>query len=274
MNETQVIKEALLAKGTCVPKPKRRVMMEIEPMPFEEKDEVINSIAKRRKKAKTRRIEDWTGTDFLKHIKYLSGLHSILYDSSLSSLRDRNEVSKIYDKIASHLQERMNNEVLRDYFEWWISSHSYLMSGRKIYISLFSYDTYINKFITRYDVSEKSAPNIVETRKEEEIDDVTLYTHGGLPMVIVSRGIVAAYGVLKQKNINNSFVKISSTLHDLSKDALQTTMDITIQNAPYPQQDVVDFISLARSAMVFHDLKQFMSLTYKDYFTGKPCQKE
>jgi len=284
MDETRVIKDALLSSGGKIKKKVRKLMHEIEPIPFEEHDEVTAQIIKRNKQKikiqgspQSKNINKWSNTDFLRYIKYLSGLSGFSFSASFSSVKDREVISKIYDKIAFHIQQDMNNKILREYIEWWINSYSYLMSGREIYPSIFIFDSYINKFVSRIRLQnipgnglstykDKEQEFIDNTNKKEPIDDITLYNHGGLPMLIMSKGIVISYTVLRQKGINSIFTKISAALQKLSNKALQKTMEITLQNAPYPREDIVDFIALSRAALVYHNMKQYLSLQYKDYF--------
>lgn len=288
MNETQIIKDALLS-SCCekTDKKSQKVMYEIDPIPFEEiDDDVTNRLFKQKARSQsicTKNVNNWTNTDFLRYIKYLSGLSGISCSVLFSSVKEREVISKIYDKIAFHIQQDMNNSILREYIEWWINAYSYLMSGKEIYPSILVFDSYINKFISRFRLQsipgngfsihknkEKEFTNNIAS-KNEPIDSITLYNHGGLPMVIMSKGIVASYVVLQEKGINSVFTKISTTLQKLSKSALQKTMEITLNNAPYSCTHVIDFIALARSALVYHNMKQYLSLHYKEYFKKTTC---
>ena len=98
MNETQIIEDALKSPDSPI-KLRRKVMHEIDSIPFEEHDEVTASLVKQRKRQKARtkpkKIVDWKGREFLQHIKQLSDLHGIIYSDPASSVKARELIFQI-----------------------------------------------------------------------------------------------------------------------------------------------------------------------------------
>lgn len=269
MNETELILGAI--QKSAPPKRRRKVMREFEPSPVEENDTVLRDLAnkqvKRRKTTSQRKrksIIQWSNTDFIKYLSEMLSVHGLRLSST--GVRDRDNISRVYDAMAERLQEEMSNAILKTYFEWWVSSYGPFLTNEPIYTGTFAADHLIEKFLSRYDYTKQEAPKVTVKEEAMEIDEYTLYDLGGLPMVLTSKGLVVTYKVLREKKIDDIFSKISSALRDLSKDAVCTTMENTFKGAPYKEGDKVDFISVSRRALEFHGLKKYKKISYQDYF--------
>ncbi len=265
MNERDLILKALQQAS-----PHRRcrmVVREIEPS-IDAGPDAITALAtkqSRKRKAvsrsKMKKLSEWNGSDFLRYINEMLSVHDLRLEST--NVRDRDNVNRLYDILAKQLQEKMSNVVLKEYFDWWISSYGPFMHDYQIYAATFLRDDLVSKFLKRYEAPD--APKPVQPVDSDVSEDV-LYEMGGLQMLLMSRGIVSSYRVLRSKNTLNPFGKISSTLRDFSKDVVRKTMKITLELSPYNDDDTIDFVSVARPALDFHGLKEFLNISYQGCF--------
>ena len=262
MNETDVILKAL-RQTTPLKKRKRMYTPEIEPSPICSYDEVIARIGKKTRKPLKRNLSEWTNADFMRYLQELFSVRGM--ELSSVGIRDREIIGKTYDSLAHRLKEEMSNEVLRDYFDWWITSYGSLDHRRQFSVYIFLSDRYIDKFVRRFGVSLKPQERLQE-RPQEVVDNFTLYKMGGLPLLLMSKGIVQTCSLLKERNEKNIFTEVVKTMQKFSKDTLLEIMEITLKGAPYPRKDEIDFISLARPVLEFYGLKKFINIKYQEYF--------
>jgi len=126
-------------------------------------------------------------------------------------------------------------------------------------------ETTVNKFSCRIPSTQQSKP-VEEHIEDTKVDQETLLKMGGLSMVLCSSGIVLTCSLLSKNGEKNVFSKISSELRGLSEGAVRQSIESTLKNAPYPVDQSIDFISIARSAIEFHGLKDYKNISYRDYF--------
>jgi len=267
MNERDLILRAL--RKSPPPVCHKMVMQEIEPS-IDEGPDAITALAKKQSrkhktesKSKRKKLSQWTSSDFLRYINKMLSVHDLRLEST--NIRDRDNINRLYDVFAKQLQDKMSNVVLKEYLDWWISSYSPFMHDYHIYATTFLRDDLIGKFLSRYKVSNKEVQES-ELKPDTSVSEDVLYEMGGLQMLLMSRGIVSSYRVLKSRNTLNPFLKISSTLRDFSKDIVRKTMEITLGLSPYNNDDIIDFISVAQPALDFYGLREFSNISYQGYF--------
>ena len=266
MDETQAILDAMSMDRP--EKTRKRVMNEIEPMPGEEED-VLMRMAKRearRERARKKPLRKWTMTDFMRYLNTLLSVHCLHLEKM--SARDREIMAGLHDKFVDHLGEKMDNMVLRNYLDWWVSCFAASMHERRVYVGNVAQENTVEKFLRRYKDDIKDYRTDSEQPSEQNVDEYALFELGGLSMLLMSKGIVSANRVLKERNKDNIFSRISNTLMGFSKDVVLSTMEATLEGAPYNDEDSVDFISLARPALNYYAIKKFDNMRYQNCFPG------
>lgn len=271
MNESDLIVQAM-RMGT--PKKRRKRIPEIEPSPINTNDDAISKMANKRvRKKKNKPLRHWEAPEFLQYlIKALSN-HGVTL--ARVSVRDREDMAYLYDELVRRINEDMNNTVMRDYIDWWTATYARKMYGDELYARKLSDDQYIDRFVnlkfnkTTDILSETESATPVSASPAEphkEVDAQTLYQMGGLPMLLRAKGIVIAAQVLREKGDNNWLMRLSQKLHDFPKDAVLETLQTTIEQAPYPADCMVDFVSIANPAMSYHRIRDYSKLNYHDFF--------
>ena len=267
VDERDLILNAL--QQDAPPKRRKKVMKEIEPSLFDEDDVIMKKARKqaRRDKRKVKTVDEWTSTDFLQFIHKLMPTFGLTLERR--GLTDREKISKLYDKMVDIIGDNMSNQVLKEYFEWWISVFAIDMHDRPIYINNFMNDYQIRKFCNRFEqpvaTVKKRAKKSTPPAKDLDID--SLFKLGGLSMAIMSKGIVLPYMYIKPKEGSKSGQLIISTLESFSKEVLQEAMEQTLSNAPYDGQDKFDFMLLISPVLRKHGITQYSHIKFQDCFT-------
>ena len=226
----------------------------------------MSSRIKRKEKSEKRRslsASEWNSKDFLVYTQDLLKPYRVYLENNGSFGADM--MSRVYDKLAQVFQDNMTNYILKEYLQWWVLLFGAGIRTHSIFVQTIGEEKYVAMFFKRYNESiyggEKKS-----TTKAVERDDETLFRTGGLPMLLMSRGIVRSHVFLRGKNDDASFTKISKTLRTFSVSVLKSTLDITSNGAPYPLGQKVDFISIARPALELHGLKEYLALDYNKFF--------
>ncbi len=131
-------------------------------------------------------------------------------------------------------------------------------------------ERYIEKFIAAYDVESTSAC-VLDTEKDDEgasvdLSDHALFELGGLPMLLMTEGIVIAYKVLQERNESGVYQKLSVALRGLTRDAIEKVLDITLSKKPYNSKYAIDFISIAKPALEYYGIKGYADAKYEECF--------
>jgi len=222
-------------------------------------------------KHKNKLLSSWNSSDFIKYFFSATNTVGISIDVNI---RDSDCMKKLYDDLVTALGDRMNNYVLRDYIDWWISNKLHKMKDQS-HVSIYSLrkDYYIVDFINQTQKSDISAHNTkIDTNKEphhqlSKSDPMEIFETSGITMVLVEFGIVEACRVLKQRGEKLVYMQISDLLKNLSKEMLIKVVDLTISKK-YNTADMVDFVSLSYPALRYHRIdKRYKSISYKDFFS-------
>lgn len=267
-SETLLILSAM--KRSTPDKIKKKLLQELEPdILCPAPDAIIDIVNKKVKKKKEnarlkkKSITQWTNTDFIRYANSLLSVHDVRFESSAA--RDSQIIARVYDDLVKRLGEQMNNQILKDYIEWWATTHGPALHGEPLYVSVLLSVHLLDKFQNRF----TTLPKTQEVNKIEpattQVDPKGLYAMGGISMVLLSHGIVHAYRVLKEDAGDKVFDRIVDALRSLSKESVKKTLEQTLRLAPY-NGAAVDFVSLARSAIEFYNLKEYKKLRYADYF--------
>ena len=278
MDDTQLILSALKQ-----PSPKSRLRKKVlrdlgemstlgDPSPIEEKDDVITAISKRtQRKSKYARksVNEWGNTDFVSYLRHSLSNHGIgLEPSGVNGL---SVISKIHDRLVDKLECEMSNQILKEFIDWWVSSHAQCLGSSRCSVLLLGSERFVDRFATRF--AEVDEDMKCQRTLEEgvvcytNVTPETIYNLGGLPMLLCSFGIVDAHKLLKTKENGSGFTKIASALRELSKDDVKQVMKVTQERSPYHKNDVVDFISVAKAALEFHGLNEFKNVSYQKFFS-------
>lgn len=260
MDETELILRAI-AKSAPI-KPKKRIMHEIDPDPTVFGKDAIWALAEKMKKKPKRSVplNRWSNIEFARYLDSILKVHGLHLERL--SPKESDAVAGIHDKLVLILNDKMNPQVLKDYFDWWVSCYAQSMHGRKIYVASLSQDYMITRFTERYNADTRKPQT--EIKKNENVSDEQIYKLGGLSMLLMSRGVVNSYKLLK--NDSNTIVRISETMRKLSKEVVTEIVDTTINLGPYSESDKVDFLSISKPSLDYHGVKKFQSLNYQRYF--------
>lgn len=266
MNETTLILNAL--QKSPPPKKRKKVMKEIVPSIVDGPDAISDLVKKKERKDKSqarhkrKRLSQWTGSDF---IKYLGEMLSNHGKYVRDGIRDKDAVGRIHDKMVDQIGSQMSNEVLKQYFEWWVSSHAPFLHDNTVYVDALAGEKVLSKFLSRFNTESMSETKSVIV-DAPDISAETLFDMGGLPMVLCSKGIVITCEMLKQKDESGVFSKVSSALRNLSEDSVRQSMEVTLKFAPYKKDQSLDFMSVGRAAIEYYGLKEYKNVSYQDYF--------
>lgn len=271
MEDTELILGAL--RMAAPPPRKKKVIPEIEPSEIEEADEndpvwKLAKLCGKKRKPKHKPLQAWTSTDFMRYLDSSLKVYSLHLESATA--RDREVMSGLYDTMVRCLGDRMNNSVLKDYIDWWVAAYGPGFFGRKIYVSSLTQEFTLAKFYQRFDAiqDERKAPVVADTPKPviNKVDDETLYRMGGLPMLLMSRGIVAAGILLRKQGRTDWIIQLSDALRKFSKEVVLDVIEESIKNAPYNTSDMFDFISVARPTLQYYGIRNYDNLRYQEYF--------
>jgi hypothetical protein len=250
---------------------KRRKMKEIEPDPLVDGPDAICQLAQRKKRQpKVRKLSQWTGADFIRYMQKNLDQYGLQLDAGVG-MRDSSWILRLHDLLIDHFPGANSNKLVRDYIDWWVAVHARLQ-GDSIYLGLLVQSKYIDQFVESHankPSSRRRLPSREQNTPPANVDDTTLYELGGLSMLLMSSGIVRAYRILRNRNESNILSRLSTIIRGLSKQVTQETMNRTINGGPYPHDDLVDFISVARPALKYHGIKNYDTIDYRDFFTEK-----
>jgi len=211
---------------------------------FPEPD-VIDKWVKRKKRLesfKGKQTEEWTNVDFLRYLDYMLKDFGVIR-SKENTRRDSDKINLLHDKLVKHLKVDMNNSILREFLEWWCSIWAPRLSGSEFNLNLLIQDYQIDRFSSRYKKQVEMAPVIVESKQSTfSSDDDSIYSLGGLPLLLMKRGLVVGYRMLKKHNISDdaSFSMMQKTIKQFSKKVCDHVIKITLQGSPYFKSDKVD----------------------------------
>lgn len=274
MNETDMIVRAL-QMGSPVRR-KRKVMKEVEPSPIDTSNDAISRMAEKpTRKKRSKPLRYWEVPEFLQYLVKALSDHGVQLERV--SARDREDVAYLYDELIRRIGDQMSNAVMRDYIDWWTSTHARKMYGSELCARSLSADHCLDQFVQiKFNKTTDIIPNVTpeSTRVPaatseptvKDVDSQTLYRMGGLPMLLRAKGLVVAAQILRDKEDQNWIMRLSQALHDFPKEAVVATMERTVASSPYKPEHMVDFISIARPALEFHRVKDYSGLNYQDFF--------
>ncbi len=160
----------------------------------------------------------------------------------------------------------MSNRVLREYMDWWTGTYIHVYMHKSIYVQTLMNSDHIDRFVSQWKERYNLGKPITE-REDEEVDDIDLFNLSGLSVLIMTKGIVAAWRVLKTLDGLEEDYKesISDTLKKLSRDKLIQTLDKTTSQT-YNKVDMIDFVSVAKEALHSQGIVSYDEIDYRVYF--------
>jgi hypothetical protein len=235
-----------------------------------DKSDPIMRLAKKelsKERSKKKPIKEWNNNDFLRYISQELKIH----DASLerASKIDLEFIAKLYDNFVLYLGNKMDNEILKKYIEWWVGMHGKDLRRERIYVTRLMGRFDIERFLARYKNTLMAGPEpkTEEMKQQVVLDAETIYNVSGLSALIIAKGIVITGQLLETKHVPDALAKIAATLQTFSKSVMEEVMDKTINNGPYSTSpNMIDFISLAKSTLQRHGLKQFMTVNYRNLY--------
>jgi len=257
MDERLLILDAIKQKDTNTP-----INLDVE---LSEPDAIEKWVKRKRRQESFRQkeCEDWNNADFLRYLDFMLKEFGVV--RSKGNLRvDANRLNHVYDALAIYLQHKMNNMVLKSYLDWWCSIWAPRLTGSEMYLNSLLRDYQIKRFASRY--AEKESEEQILPIPAQSISDEYVYDLGGLDLLVMKRGIVVGYRMLRERAISDPSHVLRNTLASLTKDALLGVMNTTIQHAPYSRDDKIDFIALAKPFLQNHGLTDFLQILHEKHF--------
>lgn len=237
---------------------------------FPEPD-AIGRWAKRKKRQesfKRKPTEDWTNTDFLHYLDFMLKEFGVVRAKE-NTRRDSDKVNHLHDRLAKQLSVSMNNHILKEYIEWWCSIWAPRLTGSEFHLNLLIQDYQISRFSNRYkkeDAVEDQTKPAQTTTLSGTINDDGIYDLGGLSLLLMKRGLVVGYRMLRKRGFSHVDNMMSQTVEQFNKTILENVLKITLQGSPYPEDDKVDFISLATPALNRLGLTEYLQVPHGAYF--------
>ncbi len=267
VDERKLILDAL--KQSSPRKTKRRIMREIEPSLIDGNDPILKAARREAKKAKRARklVEEWTNSDFVHYLSQTMPTFGVELEKR--GMPDVERMGKIYDKMVRRLGNRMDNHILKEYLDWWMSTCTDGLSSRNVYVKSLMNDWFLTKFYNRFDDLPASpiAISLEKSQKHDsDLDENALYQLGGLPMVVMSKGIVVGHRVSKARGSSDSEKVLTSIINSFSKNVIRQVMLVTLVNAPYERSDSIDFVTMMKPILSSHGIEEFFNMNYLDYF--------
>lgn len=236
---------------------------------FPEPD-VLTKWAKKKKQQesfKRKTTEEWTNADFLRYLDFM--LKDFGVARSLENMRrDSDKINLLHDKLAKQLEVDMSNVILKEYLEWWCSIWAPRLTGSEFHLNLLIQDYQINRFASRYQ-QEAPVQSVAVTGtpvSPSTINDDNIYDLGGINLLLVKRGIVVGYRMLRKRGISNADKVLKQAIEKLSEEVLVRVLKTTLRESPYPLADQVDFVSVASSAINRFGLSEYTQLNHRAFF--------
>jgi hypothetical protein len=239
---------------------------------FPEPD-VITKWAKRKKRLegyKSKPIDDWTNMDFLHYLDYMLKEFGVIRARE-NTRRDSDKINQLHDRLVSQLSVEMNNSILREFMEWWCSIWAPRLSGSEFHLGFLTHEFQVTRFVSRYkkpDATEEAPIVSIESQVDmpSSIDDMSIYELGGINLLLMKRGIVIGYRILKKHGVNNVDQVIKKSIEQFNKEVLINVLNVTMQESPYPMSDKVNFISPAADALGRFGLTEYAQISHESYF--------
>ncbi len=227
---------------------------------------------KRQESFKGKSVDDWTNVDFLRYLDFMLKEFGVARAKG-NTRRDSDKINLLYDKLVKQLSVPMSNSILREFVEWWCSIWAPRLTGEEFQLGLLIQDYQVNRFASRYQKEEvveavPAAPKPQEISQPSTINDDSIYDLGGLSLLLIKRGLVVGYRVLKRKGTSDALSThmIQKAVMKFSSAILASVLNVTLKESPYPESDKVDFISLASSALNRCGLTEYTQIPYGAYF--------
>lgn len=237
---------------------------------FPEPD-AIEKWVKRKKQLesfKGKLTKEWTNVDFLRYLDYM--LRDFGVVRIKNTRRDSDKINHLHDRLVKQIPE-MSNNVLKEFIEWWCSIWAPRLTGSEFHLGLLIQDYQIARFANRYkkDEATTEAPIAsVQQLATSLVNDDSIYDLGGIRLLLMKRGLVVGYRVLKRKGTSDALSThmIQKAVMKFSSEILINVVKITLQESPYPVSDKVDFISLAKPALNRFGLTEYTQVPHGAYF--------
>lgn len=218
---------------------------------FPEPD-VIEKWAKRKKSLesfKGKQIEEWTNVDFLRYLDYMLKDFGVIRSKD-NTRRDSDKINHLHDRLVKKITVDMNNGILKEFLEWWCSIWAPRLSGSEFNLNLLIQDYQIDRFSSRYKLGAvEDIPVTVASESTFSPSDDSIYELGGLPLLIMKRGLVIGYRMLRKHQIAHADEVMSRTIEQFSKEVCTHVLKLTLQGAPYPKSDEIDLNSFGLTVL-------------------------
>lgn len=264
MNERSIILKAINNKKTHTPPVNEDVLKDIG---CTDKTDALRKITKRKLRKvnfQNKNIDDWCSSDFVNYLDFLLKEFKV-FRTNGNTRYNANVIDKTHDILAQLIKVKMSNTIFKEYIEWWCSIWAPRMTGVEIFLNQLSYKDQIQKFASRYQSEEKHNP-IVFPPSVSSVNDQDIYDLGGLGLLLMKRGLVIGYSILKEKQVKDPASEIQRTLYSFTLEAVHMAWNMTIKLAPYSAENKIDFVSLTKP--VFERLGTFehSNVDFGQYF--------
>jgi hypothetical protein len=266
MDDTSKLIFEAIKKSTPISK-KKKILKDIECLDKPCAIDNLKNQVKIKKDFKHKSPNKWTNADFAKYIEDSLKTRSLRFKDN--TFLGGQQIAKLYDLFVAKISEAMNNNVLRDYIDWWMAYKTKSLDDSPVSIYDISKEFFVNDFIKYKNFNIKSdAENDVSQDVSldisEDINFDKVYELGGLEFLLEHVGIVDSANYLKLKN-KECVITISDCLKKMVKQSVLSILKITTSKK-YQKEKLIDFLSIARPSLIYHGIKEYDKVQYKQFF--------
>lgn len=265
MDDTTKLIFDAIKKGIPASK-KKKVLKDIEADENPCAIDNLKKIVKVKKDYKYKNIKKWTSSDFAKYIEDALKTRSLRFKDN--TFLGGQQISKLYDLFVEKISDSMDNSVLRDYIDWWMAYKTKSLDDTPVSIYDISKMFFIDDFIKYKNFNKAPVVSVENSEQKESVEDLDLdqlYKLGGLEFLLENIGIVESSYYLKLKG-QESVLSISDCLKKMVKQSVLNIIKVTVDRKKYEKEKLIDFLSIARPSLIYHGIKEYDKLQYKQFF--------
>lgn len=211
------------------------------------KKDPITKLGKRisKKKKLSSDISSYNSSDWFEYLKITLKEFGVMIESTIPTVIHR-EIAEIYDNLVEHQTDRIGNDLLKDYLDWWISTNAHKYATRSITLRYFNNLDKIKTFINGLNHGKE----LIIAKPEKSVINLTQIEKLGATALLINYGIVTTYySLIKKINPKEAENEIKKTLEGFSKNMIIKVLTKTKENSPYSQK-AINFFHLIEPMLV------------------------
>lgn len=229
-----------------------------------EKCEIDEFVKRKQREEKYKKtpISKWANIDFL---RFLDNALKVYGTKRVfqNARTDSQHMAKLYDSLAQFLQKKMSNQILKEYLEWWTNLYADRLGEKELYLANLYDPKYVGKYLLRF--ADEQIHTVIPKTNQDKISDVQMYDLGGLPILLVKRGIVVASQFIQSTGDRNWRIAVENALSGMGKGILETVGQATLSNGPY-RGEPIDFVSIAKISFEKNGVETFKNVMFRQSF--------